>query len=92
VAYRGPRDGGGQRAHHGAARSSSHLDAPRPRAAAPARGARAAPSPRGPCLAAPSHNTPHAPADEMVMNGCVVETNKTNVLKPILLLEKVAGK
>ena len=35
---------------------------------------------------------PHAPADEMVMNGCVVETNKTNVLKPILLLEKVAGK
>jgi len=28
----------------------------------------------------------------MVMNGCVVETNKTNVLKPILLLEKVAGK
>lgn len=25
---------------------------------------------------------------EMVMNGCVVETNKTNVLKPILLLEK----
>ena len=30
--------------------------------------------------------------DEMVMNGCIVETNKTNVLKPILLLEKVAGK
>lgn len=32
-------------------------------------------------------------ADEMVTNGCIVETNKSNVLKPILLLEKVsAGK
>jgi hypothetical protein len=27
----------------------------------------------------------------MVTNGCIVETNKTNVLKPILLLEKVTG-
>ena len=33
-----------------------------------------------------------ARADEMVMNGCIVETNKTNVLKPIHLLEKIAGK
>jgi hypothetical protein len=31
-------------------------------------------------------------ADEMVTNGCVVETNKANVLKPILLLEKVSAK
>lgn len=31
-------------------------------------------------------------ADEMVTNGCIVETNKLNILKPILLLEKVAGK
>lgn len=30
----------------------------------------------------------HFILDEMVMNGCVVETNKANVLKPILLLEK----
>jgi AP-4 complex subunit sigma-1 len=29
-------------------------------------------------------------ADEMVTNGCVVETNKANILKPILLLEKVS--
>ena len=28
------------------------------------------------------------PADEMVMNGRVVETNKTNVLKPVLLIQK----
>lgn len=27
-------------------------------------------------------------AAEMVMNGCIVETNKVNILKPILLLEK----
>jgi hypothetical protein len=27
-------------------------------------------------------------AAEMVMNGCIVETNKANILKPILLLEK----
>jgi len=26
----------------------------------------------------------------MVTNGCVVETNKANILKPILLLEKVS--
>ena len=31
-------------------------------------------------------------ADEMVTNGCIVETNKANVLKPILLLEKTHGK
>jgi AP-4 complex subunit sigma-1 len=35
----------------------------------------------------------HFILDEMITNGCVVETNKGNVLKPILLLEKVsAGK
>ena len=39
-----------------------------------------------------SFSPPPPPPDEMVMNGCIVETNKTNVLKPILLLEKVAGK
>lgn len=35
---------------------------------------------------------PSTHADEMVTNGCIVETNKLNILKPILLLEKVAGK
>lgn len=30
-------------------------------------------------------------AEEMVMNGCIVETNKTNILKPVVLLEKVAA-
>ena len=29
--------------------------------------------------------------DEMVTNGAIVETNKANILKPILLLEKVSG-
>lgn len=33
----------------------------------------------------------HFILDEMVMNGCVVETNKTNILKPVLWLEKVSG-
>ena len=27
----------------------------------------------------------------MVTNGAIVETNKANILKPILLLEKVTG-
>ena len=30
----------------------------------------------------------HFLLDEMVMNGYIIETNKTNVLKPVLLLEK----
>mmetsp|Transcript_56423 Transcript_56423/g.156236 ORF Transcript_56423/g.156236 Transcript_56423/m.156236 type:complete len:146 (+) Transcript_56423:302-739(+) len=30
----------------------------------------------------------HFILNEMVMNGCIVETNKANVLKPIHLLEK----
>ena len=30
----------------------------------------------------------HFILDEMVMNGSIVETNKSNVLKPILLLDK----
>ena len=30
----------------------------------------------------------HFILDEMVMNGYIIETNKTNVLKPIVLLEK----
>ena len=32
----------------------------------------------------------HFILDEMVMNGAIIETNKTNVLKPILWLEKVS--
>lgn len=32
----------------------------------------------------------HFILNEMVMNGVIVETNKTNVLKPIHLLEKVS--
>ena len=30
----------------------------------------------------------HFLLDEMVMNGRVIETNKNNVLKPVLLMEK----
>jgi AP-4 complex subunit sigma-1 len=33
----------------------------------------------------------HFILDEMVTNGCIIETNKANVLKPILWLEKVSG-
>ena len=32
----------------------------------------------------------HFILDEMVMNGYIIETNKANVLKPILLLEKTS--
>ncbi len=32
----------------------------------------------------------HFILDEMVMNGYIIETNKTNVLKPIVLLEKTS--
>ncbi|KAJ8603618.1 hypothetical protein CTAYLR_004857 [Chrysophaeum taylorii] len=32
----------------------------------------------------------HFILDEMVMNGCIVETNKANVLKPISLMEKTS--
>ena len=32
----------------------------------------------------------HFILDEMVMNGCIVETNKINVLKPIALMEKAS--
>jgi hypothetical protein len=31
----------------------------------------------------------HFIVDEMFMNGCLVETNKANVLKPIVLLDKM---
>lgn len=30
----------------------------------------------------------HFIVDEMLMNGCIVETNKQNVLAPVQLLEK----
>jgi hypothetical protein len=30
----------------------------------------------------------HFMLDEMVMNGCIVETNKANVLQPIQLMDK----
>lgn len=32
----------------------------------------------------------HFILEEMVMNGCIVETNKINVLKPVTLLDKEA--
>ena len=32
----------------------------------------------------------HFILDEMVMNGCIIETNKNNVLAPLLLLDKAA--
>ena len=31
----------------------------------------------------------HFMLDEMVMNGCIVETNKTNILQPIMLMDKM---
>jgi AP-4 complex subunit sigma-1 len=31
----------------------------------------------------------HFLLDEMVINGRVIETNKNNVLKPIILMEKI---
>ena len=34
----------------------------------------------------------HFLLDEMVMNGCIIETNKNNVLKPIALMEKASSK
>ena len=33
----------------------------------------------------------HFILDEMVMNGCLIETNKMNVLKPIAMIEKASG-
>lgn len=33
----------------------------------------------------------HFILDEMVMNGCIIETNKNNVLAPVLLLDKAAS-
>ena len=35
--------------------------------------------------------TAHFILDEMLMNGCVVETNKQNILGPIQLLDKVVA-
>jgi AP-4 complex subunit sigma-1 len=32
----------------------------------------------------------HFIVDEMLMNGCIVDTNKQNILAPIQLLEKAA--
>lgn len=34
----------------------------------------------------------HFLVDEMVMNGCIVETNKTNILRPIDLIERESKK
>jgi len=34
----------------------------------------------------------HFILEEMVTNGAVVETNKSNILKPVLLVEKMADK
>ncbi len=33
----------------------------------------------------------HYIVDEMVVNGAIVENNKTNILKPIQLMDKVAS-
>eukprot|EP00959_Pyramimonas_sp_CCMP1952_P353964 7416055-Pyramimonas_sp.AAC.1 len=33
----------------------------------------------------------HFILDEMVMNGCIVETNKTNILGPLTLMEKATA-
>ena len=33
----------------------------------------------------------HFILDEMVMNGCIIETNKNNILAPLHLLDKAAA-
>lgn len=38
-----------------------------------------------------AHVQAHFIVDEMLMNGCLVETNKQNVLQPVQLLEKAAA-
>lgn len=32
----------------------------------------------------------HFILDEMVMNGCIIETNKNNILAPVHILDKTA--
>jgi AP-4 complex subunit sigma-1 len=34
----------------------------------------------------------HFMMDEMVMNGCIVETNKQNIMAPIMLMDKYTAK
>lgn len=38
-----------------------------------------------------SLDTAHHILDEMVMNGVIVDTNRTNVLKPVLMQDKTSG-
>lgn len=33
----------------------------------------------------------HYIIDEMIMNGCIVDTNRSNVLNPLALLDKAGG-
>lgn len=33
----------------------------------------------------------HYIMDEMLLNGCIVDTNKTNILEPVQLLENVSS-
>ena len=33
----------------------------------------------------------HYIIDEMIMNGCIVDTNRSNVLNPLTLLDKAGG-
>ena len=33
----------------------------------------------------------HFILDEMVMNGCIIETNKNNILSPVMLLDKTGS-
>lgn len=42
--------------------------------------------PLKPCCATQAHFI----VDEMIMNGCIVETNKQNILAPVQLLEKAS--
>ena len=32
----------------------------------------------------------HFILDEMIMNGCIIETNKNNILAPVHILDKAA--
>jgi hypothetical protein len=50
---------------------------------------RAPTAPSHPHCHAPPHCQVHYILDEMLLNGCVVDTNKANILEPVQLLEQV---
>ena len=50
----------------------------------------AAAAPNRRCLIFICDPQAHFILDEMVMNGCIIETNKNNILAPVHLLDKAA--